>query len=83
MAYTITQYNYKTKNGLKMEIYSRTKDFADKILNICNTNTKLKWMPCKVTFSYDVLVDVPPYELEQEQLKSAITALERRKRNAS
>lgn len=69
--FTINKYKYvdiNTRN--KFEIYSRTLEFADELVNKINMYTVFKLRPAKRSFLKHMMTDIPPYEIEQEQLKT-------------
>lgn len=77
--YDIFQYKYKNKKGkLKMIVYARTDDVAKQIIDINNTNSIFYWVPVVFGFKKPIKINIPPYELEQEQLNVSYKKLEYR-----
>lgn len=69
--FTINKYKYvdvKTRN--KFEIYSRTLEFANELANRISMVTIFNLRPAKIGFCKRMVTDQPPYELEQEQLRT-------------
>lgn len=81
--YTIYKYIYKDKESkMKMLLFARDDETANKMLNIANECNDIEWKPYRSLFNkHKTLIEVPipPYELEQEQLECLSKELEHRK----
>lgn len=81
--YTIYKYIYIDKESkMKMVIFAREDETANKMLNIANECNDIEWKPYRSLFTkHKTLIEVPipPYELEQEQLECLSKELEHRK----
>ncbi len=74
--YDIYEYNYVDKeSGLGMVIWVRTDEVAQQIADINSKDSSIKWIPRKRKFKIPVHINIPPYELEQEQLEESRSEL--------
>ena len=77
--FEINEYHFVDKeSGLKMVVYSRTREFAEKIIELNNICSCCHWVPKKIGFVKVTQTNRPPYELEMEQLEYAKEKLQRR-----
>ena len=78
--FEINAYRFIDKSSkLGMTIYSRSREYAEKIIEIHNICSCCHWVPKKgKKFVKQIFVSRPPYELEQEQLDEAKQKLLRR-----
>lgn len=74
--YDTFKYTYETKGGLKSAIYSRTDEVAESIVDLMNQSSNFYW---KKKSKKAIQIDMPPYELEREQIEYARKKLEYRK----
>ena len=78
--YEINIYTYKDKkSGIKHVVYARTLAAAQEIMDICNTENCVYWIPKRFGFIRKTYVRIPPYELELAQFEYAVKQLEHRK----
>ena len=54
----------------KFQVFSRTQEFADKLIERINKLGTFTLRPAKHRFRTRMVTETPPYELEQEQLKT-------------
>lgn len=82
-SFEINEYNFKdAKSDLKMAIYSRTEEFALKILEIANTLSPIEWRKIEGNrYCQHITINLPPYEVEQNQLAVAEKNLEKRRKH--
>ncbi len=78
--FEINSYRFIDKSSkLGMTIYSRSREYAEKIIGIHNICSCCHWVPQRgKKFVKQIFVNKPPYELEQEQLDEAKQKLLRR-----
>lgn len=77
--YEIFEFTYINQGGsLKMAVWARTEETAQKVIDLENQCTTFHWIPAKRKFKVAKYTNRPPYELEQEQLEVAKNKLERR-----
>ena len=69
--YKMFSFIYKSKKTLDIVIYARNKATADRIIEIENTNSDYFYKPKRFFGEKKIISKIPPYELEQEQLKEA------------
>ncbi len=70
MSYHINRYIYiDKKKNIKFEIFARTVETADELANKMSSVTNYKLIKAKLFFKTSVLVEIPPYELEQAQME--------------
>ena len=70
MSYHTNRYIYiDKKKKIKFEIFARTVDTADELANKMSIVTNYKLIRAKLFFKTPVLVEIPPYELEQAQME--------------
>lgn len=69
--FKINRYKYidiDTRN--KFEVYSRTQEFADKLIERVNKCTVFNLRPAKIFFCKKMITEKPPYSIELEQLQT-------------
>lgn len=77
--FEINEYHFVDKKSrLGMVIYSRTKEFAEKVISLHNICSCCHWVPKKIGFVKAIQTNRPPYDLELEQLEYAKEKLQRR-----
>ena len=70
MSYRINRYHYiDRKIGIKFEIFARRDEFADELARRISTICKYNLRRQRLFFKKEVFVDIPPYELEQEEVE--------------
>lgn len=72
--FEINEYRYHlVGSSLTCVVWARSRETADKIIAIVNTDAGPDWIfvPKRLGFCKRFRTDVPPYELEQEQMESA------------
>ena len=82
--YTINKYLYIDKESkMKMVIFAREDETARQMVEIANTEENdFHWVQYKRFFKpykKEIVINVPPYELEQEQFECLNKELEQRK----
>ena len=80
--FEINAYRFIDKSSkLGMTIYSRSREYAEKIIGIHNICSCCHWVPQRRKFVKQIFVNRQPYELEQEQLYEAKQKLLKRQNN--
>lgn len=83
--FEINEYRYHlVGSNLTCVVWARKQETADKIIAISNTDTipDLIWIPKRIGFCKKIRTDIPPYELEQEQIESAEKKLKYRREHS-
>lgn len=75
------KWRYESRNPkVTFVVYARERKMAEEIIAVENTANIYTLKPTRFFFRSAVTVQQPPYELEQEQLKTVEKRLENRKR---
>lgn len=70
--YDIYEFTYKSKYkslGMELVVYARTKEIADKIIDVANQHSSFIWKRKIFGFKKKIKIDTPPYEVELEEIK--------------
>ena len=69
--YHINKYLYISRGShSKFEIYARTIEFADSLADRITSLGVFNLRRAKIHFCTPTITEIPPYEMEQEQLKT-------------
>lgn len=79
-AYNILVFRFVDKKSrCRFEVYARTLETAQKIIDIENTNNDVfKWSKKKIGFIKKAVSNIPPYDLELQQIETASKRLKNR-----
>ena len=77
---TIRYVYVEKRERIKFEVFARKVDFANALIERVNNICGFELKPKRFGFAKKVLVEVPPYELEQMQ-EDYVDRMEERKKN--
>ena len=81
--FKIWRFRYKNKITLPLDVFAREEKTAQEVVSWWNKDLPIEqqWYKPRFNFKHKAYSLIPPYELEQEQIKTAIELYERRKKN--
>ena len=79
--YKIWRFRFKNKFTLPLDVFARQEETAQEVVDWWNKDLPIEqqWYKPRFRFKRVAYTTLPPYELEQQQIQSAIEMYERRK----